>query len=574
MKEMMNPVDLPYKYSHYGLYAHREAADPTMVYFKGRYYCFASMSAGFFWSDDLCKWRWHEAKGIDIYRYAPDVRVIGEWLYFTASSWSEPSIIRRTKDPMTGVFEEVSAPFAFWDPALFADDDGKVYLYWGCSNENPIYGIEMNPETMRPIGEKRPLIGQDYMKRGWERFGCKGVPIDGEPEGTCKKPYIEGAYLTKINGKYYLQYAAPATEIATYGDGVFISDKPLGPYTFCPNSPFSFKPAGFITGAGHGSTIADEYGNLWHSSTGRISVNQSFERRVVISPAGVDNDGIMYCNQQFADYPIQVPEGKFDAAALRPSHMLLSYKKSATCSSSLPDHGPELALNEECRTWWVANGSSGEWISVDLGKVYPVHSIQLNFADHEIPRISCVERDFDPTMQTCRYIDTDPSLHTRYTLEASADGKNWFMLDDASTREEDRSHPYLILARDTAIRYIRLTCIEMPYHAKCAVSGIRVFGVDPGVASPKAVCEASSVREEEGLSSIITWKSAEGAMGYHVCFGIAPNKLYHSYIVYGENNLRITALNAGIPYWYRIDSFNEHGITNGEIFRMDDGNDR
>ena len=31
----------------------REGADPTLVYFKGKYYLFVSMSAGFWYSDDL-----------------------------------------------------------------------------------------------------------------------------------------------------------------------------------------------------------------------------------------------------------------------------------------------------------------------------------------------------------------------------------------------------------------------------------------------------------------------------------------------------------------------------------------
>ena len=51
-----NPLNLPYQYQHYGKAAHREAADPTMIYFKGKYLLFASMSGGFYWSDDLLHW--------------------------------------------------------------------------------------------------------------------------------------------------------------------------------------------------------------------------------------------------------------------------------------------------------------------------------------------------------------------------------------------------------------------------------------------------------------------------------------------------------------------------------------
>ena len=61
-------------------------------------------------------------------------------MVFCASSKGEPSRIWRTKDPLSDEFETVSAPFDFWDPDIFQDDDGRVYLYWGSSNDCPIYG--------------------------------------------------------------------------------------------------------------------------------------------------------------------------------------------------------------------------------------------------------------------------------------------------------------------------------------------------------------------------------------------------------------------------------------------------
>ena len=77
VKEYCNPLDLNYKYQHYGENAHREGADPTLIFFKGKYYLFVSMSAGFYYSDDLTHWNWHENRNLDIYHYAPDVRQMG-----------------------------------------------------------------------------------------------------------------------------------------------------------------------------------------------------------------------------------------------------------------------------------------------------------------------------------------------------------------------------------------------------------------------------------------------------------------------------------------------------------------
>jgi beta-xylosidase len=77
-----------------------------------------------------------------------------------------------------------------------------------------------------------------------------------------KEPFIEGAWLDKYQGKYYLQYACPGTQYNSYADGVFVSDNPLGPYKLAANNPYSYKPGGFLPGAGHGSTMWDKNGKL------------------------------------------------------------------------------------------------------------------------------------------------------------------------------------------------------------------------------------------------------------------------------------------------------------------------
>ena len=113
-------------------------------------------------------------------------------------------------------------------------------------------------------------------------------------DNTFLDPFIEGSWMTKHNGKYYLQYGAPGTEFRGYADGVIVGDHPLGPFT--PQSdPLSFKPGGFARGAGHGSTFQDNQKNWWHVSTMSISVKNNFERRIGIWPAGFDKDDVMWC---------------------------------------------------------------------------------------------------------------------------------------------------------------------------------------------------------------------------------------------------------------------------------------
>ena len=570
---LINPLNIPYQFQHYNQQASRESADPTLVYFKGRYYLFASMSGGFYYSDDMIHWDWHENRKLTPFRYAPDVRQVGDWLIFSSSD-RNPSEIYRTKDPMSDDFEKLSEPFPFWDPNTFQDEDGRVYFYWGCANTTPIWGQEFDPKAMTPIGEKKELIFGNTAAHGWERPNYPGRPKEQGKEGLAmrlyrlfmrlsgsdKKPFIEGAFMNKWNGKYYLQYAAPGTELATYGDGVYVGDSPLGPFTYQAHNPFSSKPGGFITGAGHGSTIEDEYGNLWHASTMRISVNANFERRLGLFPAGLDRDGLLFCNQNLADYPLEIPEGKFDPHSIKPKWMLLSFKKNAVASSYREGHEPAKALDEDIRSCWCAKGSAGEWYQLDLGDVYEIHGIQLNFADVEVPMLE-VDKALRSNVYTSnRYIDPDPTLRTRYLLEGSAEGSSWFSLADKRGAETNLPHDYIELA-GLKLRYVRVTAEKLPYDEPFALSGLRVFGLGNEPA-PEAV-KAFDIERPDALTAKLSWKAVDRATGYNVRYGIAPDKLYSSHMVCGQAEVLLTMLNAGQTYYAAVDAFGEGGVTEG-----------
>ena len=563
----------------------REAADPSMILFQGKYYIFASMTLSVWVSEDMVHWESHRLPdSLPLYDYAPDVRVVGDYVYFSASRRGTICDFYRTKDILNGPFERIPGTFDFWDPNLFLDDDGKLYFYWGCNNVTPIWGVELDPETMIPKTERKELIYGQPEKIGYERVGenhskmplseeeavekfkeflkAQGKDADHLTEeqiGFAKimfsqRPFIEGAWMTKYNGIYYLQYAGPGTEYNVYGDGVYESDSPLGPFHLAKNNPYSYKPGGFLRGAGHGSTMEDRYGNWWHTATMQISKNHDMERRVGIWRAGFDKDGALFCNQQFGDWPMAVEQAKEDPWA-EPEWYLLSYQKAMTASSSEEGREPSFATDENIQTWWRAAGNQpGEWISMDLGEVKDVRAVQINFADDKIDVPLPGERQGE------RYID--PSQHkTRWLLEASADGTNYFALADKTDAETNLPHDFVVKEEGVQIRYLKLTVFEVPYNQNPCISGLRVFGLGNGEkpSAPQYQAERTGTMDMR-----IIIEPQTDAVGYNVLWGFAPDKLYHSCMTFTPEQ-NIGALVEGETVYVRVDAFNENGITEGTV---------
>ncbi|MFD4508590.1 family 43 glycosylhydrolase [Streptomyces sp. NPDC058457] len=580
-----NPLDLAYRYqdirtsssadrtksSEPRRSVHREAADPSIVLYQGHFYMFASMSAGFWHSEDLLRWEYRATSKLPALDYAPDVREVDGALYISASRRKDNCPFFRSVDPLADDFVEVTpGTFPFWDPNLFQDDDGAVYLYWGCDNHTPLYGVRLS-DTLEAVGQPVPLIRADAAAHGWEQvgedYGATPTP-PGQEELLARldgNPYIEGAWMTKHDGTYYLQYAAPGTQLNTYADGYYTASSPLGPFEYSLDSPFSSTPGGFITGAGHGSTFQDRHGNWWHAATMRISVNDDFERRIGIFPAGFDQDGVLFCNQNFADYPFTVPDGPFDPWT-PPAWMLLSYKAHATASSSAPGHTPASAVDEDIRTWWAAAGREpGESLTVDLGACKTVHAVQVNLADHglgDVVPLGCEGADWNDHIWRGILPSHQPA---ETVVEISQDGQQWTVLRDSRGADTDAPHAFIVLDSPLRARFVRITSGRMPFDGVFAVSGVRVFGIGDG-AAPRSVRAKAS--RTDGRTARIEWDAVTGATGYNIRYGRHPEKLYHSWLIHERTSLDLRSLNSDAQYWVAVDAFGEGGITPGTAVRV------
>lgn len=535
-----NPLNISYRFQ-LTKPSRRTAADPVIVLYKNNYFLFATASGGYWYSKDLLKWNFITTKDLPFEKDAPSVAVINGSLYYLPMA---SHTIYKTDDPVGGKWEiyNDAFPLAVGDPDMFQDTDGKVYLYLGCTSDNYLQAVELNVgNKLNPIGKPVNCIKGNPLLHGWER--------PGDYNTSTENPWTEAPWMTKYKGKYYYQYSAPGTQYKSYADGYYVSDKPLGPFKYASNNPFSAKPEGFVNGAGHSATFQDRYGNYWHISTMTISVKDIFERRLGLFPVTFDKDGNMVTHTEFGDYPMVMPNYKYkDVSELFPGWMLLSYKKVAQASSTLDANPTSFAFNEEIRDYWSAKtGNKGEWLSVDLSEVADIKALQINFAENNT-----------------QLFGRDGILAEQYLIEYSNDRSTWKKLVDETTNTDDLTHQYHIMKAPIKARYLKLTNYRVP-GGTFAVSGFRVFGTGTSK-KPAKVTSCQITRDvNDSRDVMLSWKKQQNAIGYIIRFGTEKDKLYRSYQVYNDTNVTIRSLEKDRKYWFAVDAIGENGVARGDI---------
>ena len=197
--------------------------------------------------------------------YAPDAACInGKYcLFFCTDGGGEGvAFSDGPAGPFTDAHPIAGADGDGIDPAVFADDDGSVYYFWGqfrlrgARLKPDLSGIE--PETLQPC-----LLSDE------------------------EHSFHEGSSLRKYNGKYYLLYTSVergSAHCLSYA----VADAPLGPYrkggvvidnTGC--DPASWNDHGSI----------ECFGGQWYVFYHRSSQNGIFSRRMCAEPIFFDENG-------------------------------------------------------------------------------------------------------------------------------------------------------------------------------------------------------------------------------------------------------------------------------------------
>ncbi|NNF19540.1 MAG: 1,4-beta-xylanase, partial [Flavobacteriaceae bacterium] len=212
-------------------------------------------------------------------------------------------------------------------------------------------------------------------------------------------------------------------------------------------------------------------------------------------------------------------------------------------SSSKDGFTAENLVDENIKSFWVAEtNGEGEWIQMVLEAVSEVRAFQVNYHDYKSDLYGKV-----------------PGLYHQYIIQGSKDGEQWEILVDKSENKQDVPNDYVALEAPVSARFIRFKNLHVPT-GNLAISDLRVFGKGNGKA-PKKVKNFKVDRNEDRRDARISWSPVKGATGYNVIWGIAPDKMYSSWQLYGETSLELKSLNTDQNYYFTIEAYNENGLS-------------
>ncbi len=448
---------------------YRSVSDPSVVYHDGKWILYPSYGVAFV-SEDFVHWK-HVDIGVPHQRYSPAVvHFRGKW-YLNGHSMSELYVADQPTGPFTlcgHMTNENGTVIHPADGCFLADVDDttgeeRLYFYFHASKTpepgqdveslTATMGVEMDPDKPWQFKSAPVYINWFDPSKEWQRFG--------EHHQNGRMGWIEGQWMIKKNGRYYLLYAGCGTQFAAYTNGVLYSDE--GPLSgFRPqvhHDPLTEKRHGLIRGAGHGCLVEGPNDTLWTFYTNIFCYNHLYERRISMDPIGIDEHGELYCPAttefpQFAPGELAHPEQGNDTGWLP-----LTFMQRPTATSAEPGRDSLYAADDSILTWWQPAKEDKEptltFRLSDSSTRYAIRSIRLLWRDIG--------------METLDGIQPGPF---QYVVEYATDIAltDWQMLVDAHNNKADLPVDY------------RETKGEAAYGVRLRILGAPA-GITPGVVS-------------------------------------------------------------------------------------------
>ena len=295
--------------------------------------------------------------------YAPDVTLVTNadgkktyYLFPNDQTGYRNGLIAKSDRP-DGPFEvcnwdaenpnQVDGIYGF-DPAVFVDDNGRVYGYWGFKHS---YAAEIDPTTMCTVKSGTEIV--DGMVSGYEEPGIFR--------------FFEASSIRKIKDKYVFIYSR-WTENGEFGlpDTNYTlayaySDNPLGPWTYGGtiidargreiNEQGDTIASGVVSGNTHGSIC--EINGQWYVFYHRQTGTNEYARQAMVAPIDVKVE-------EGAGGKVEISEGEYNSEGFALNGLDPFERHSAGIACWLT--GPKVAEHE-----WPNNIFYGSYVEASYG---------------------------------------------------------------------------------------------------------------------------------------------------------------------------------------------------------------
>jgi hypothetical protein len=436
---------------------YRELADPAAIWHDGTWVLYPSVDMAWVSADEGATWQ-HRPLNLRDVGYAPTVVRQGERFLLMASG----SSIYASSSPL-GPFKELGRPKLpaelpdTTDPMLFVDDDGRLFFYWGCTETQGIFGIELDrADPTRTIGEAKKLIPFSPDAHPWERVG--------EFNQQRNAGWVEGSWMIKRQGRYYLTYSAGGTEHRAYAMGAYVGTAPLGPFTSQAHNPIFRTTAGLVTGTAHGAIVKGPADRWWVFYTIAAGVAHGFERRVGMDVVEFDVRGEVTVPRATSTPQWLPGRGPSGAGPADTGWDHLNGGVQTIGSSSAPNLSGRLAVDNDLRTWWQpAAGDASPTLTSRLYAPATIRSVRVAWRD--------IGLDANRGVLPGPY---------RYRVELETARGTWRTVLDRAASDDDLLIDYREIEPTIATR-ARLVVTGWPKGITPGVAEFTVFGgTEPG----------------------------------------------------------------------------------------------
>lgn len=202
--------------------------------------------------------------------------------------------------PFTPRPEAIKGSFSI-DPAVFEDEDGSYYMYFGglwggqlqrwrtgtydsSQPKSPTAHLPKDDETA--LMPKIAKMADDLLEFAEEPKDVLLIDENGDPllAGDNDRRFFEAAWLHKHKGKYYFSYSTGDTHFICYGVG----DNPYGPFTYKGKI---LEPVVGWTSHHSICKVQDKWYLFYHDSS--LSRGVTHLRSIKVSELIHDEDGLI-----------------------------------------------------------------------------------------------------------------------------------------------------------------------------------------------------------------------------------------------------------------------------------------